>query len=98
MLTCLGETFAGRVGASLLSAIGLPELITITLESHEQMAIDLASDPQKLAVIRRELERNRSTTPLFNTSLYTKHIETAYDAMYERYQAGLSPDQIVVGN
>jgi predicted O-linked N-acetylglucosamine transferase (SPINDLY family) len=62
------------------------------------MAIDLASDPQKLAVIRLELERNRSTTPLFNTSLYTKHIETAYDAMYERYQAGLSPDHIVVGN
>ena len=98
MLTCLGETFAGRVGASLLSAIGLPELITISLESYEQMAIDLASDSQKLAVIRRELERNRSTTPLFNTSLYTKHIETAYDAMYERYQAGLSPDHIVVGN
>jgi predicted O-linked N-acetylglucosamine transferase (SPINDLY family) len=81
-----------------LKAIGLPELITTTLESYEQMAIDLASDPQKLAVIRRELERNRSTTPLFNTSLYTKHIETAYDAMYERYQAGLSPDHIVVGN
>jgi len=98
MLTCLGETFAGRVGASLLKAIGLPELITTTLESYERMAIDLASDPQKLAVIRRELERNRSTTPLFNTSLYAKHIETAYDAMYERYQAGLSPDHIVVGN
>jgi protein O-GlcNAc transferase len=98
MLTCLGETFAGRVGASLLKAIGLPQLITTTLESYERMAIDLASDSQKLAVIRRELARNRPTAPLFDTRLYTKHIETAYDAMYERYQAGLSPDHIVVGN
>jgi protein O-GlcNAc transferase len=96
MLTCLGETFAGRVGASLLKAIGLPELIATTLESYERMAIDLASDSQKLAVIRRELTRNRQTTPLFDTRLYTKQIETAYDAMYERYQAGLSPDHIVV--
>jgi protein O-GlcNAc transferase len=96
MLTCLGETFAGRVGASLLKAIGLPELIATTLESYERMAIDLASDSQKLAVIRRELARNRQTTPLFDTRLYTKQIETAYDAMYERYQAGLSPDHIVV--
>jgi len=98
MLTCLGETFAGRVGASLLKAIGLPELITTTLESYERMAIDLARDSQKLAAIRRELKRNRLTTPLFDTKLYTKHIEQAYEAMYERYQAGLSPDHIVVGN
>ena len=96
MLTCLGETFAGRVGASLLKAIGLPELITNTLESYERMAVDLASDPEKLAAIRRVLAGNRQTTPLFDTGLYTKHIEAAYQAMYERYQAGLSPDHIVV--
>jgi predicted O-linked N-acetylglucosamine transferase (SPINDLY family) len=60
------------------------------------MAIDLASDSQKLAAMRRELARNRQTTPLFDTRLYTKHIEAAYCAMYERYQAGLSPDHIVV--
>jgi protein O-GlcNAc transferase len=96
MLTCLGETFAGRVGASLLKAIGLPALITTTLESYERMAIDLASDSEKLAVIRRALAGNRQTTPLFDTGLYTKHIEAAYQAMYERYQAGLSPDHIVV--
>jgi protein O-GlcNAc transferase len=96
MLTCLGETFAGRVGASLLKAIGLPELVTTTLESYERMAIDLASDSQKLAAIRRELARNRPTAPLFDTELYTRHIERAYDAMYQRCQAGLPPDHIVV--
>ena len=98
VLTCLGETFAGRVGASLLNAIRLPELITTTPEAYEQMAIDLASHPEKMAVIKRKLADNRLTTPLFDTALFTKHIEAAYAAMYERYQAGLAPDHIVVPN
>jgi protein O-GlcNAc transferase len=98
VLTCLGETFAGRVAASLLSAVGLPELITTTPEAYEQIAIDLAARPEELAVIKRKLAENRLTTPLFDTKLFTKHIEVAYTAMYERYQAGLAPDHIVVPN
>jgi predicted O-linked N-acetylglucosamine transferase (SPINDLY family) len=96
VLTCLGETFAGRVAASLLNAIGLPELISATLETYEQMAIDLARHPEKLAVIKRKLAGNRLTTPLFDTKRFTKHIEAAYTAMYERHQAGLPPDHIVI--
>ena len=96
VLTCLGETFAGRVAASLLNAIGLPELITTTPETYEQMAIDLATHPEKLAVIKHKLADNRLTTPLFDTKLFTKHIEAAYTAMYQRHQAGLAPDHIVV--
>jgi protein O-GlcNAc transferase len=96
VLTCMGETFAGRVAASLLNAIGLPELITPTLEAYEQMAIDLARHPKKVTNIKRKLTKNRLTTPLFDTKLVTKHIEAAYTAMYERYQAGLAPDHIVV--
>ena len=98
VLTCLGETFAGRVAASLLNAIGLPELITTTLESYERMAIDLATHPEKLATVKRKLAENRLTTPLFDTKLFTRHIEAAYTAMYERYQAGLPPDHIVIPN
>jgi len=98
VLTCLGATFAGRVSASLLNAIGLPELITTTLEAYEQMAIDLATHPEKLAVIKRKLAENRHTAPLFDTKLFTKHIEAAYTAMYERHQAGLAPDHIVLPN
>ena len=98
VLTCLGETFAGRVAASLLNAIHLPELITTTLEAYEQMAIDLATHPEKLAAIKHKLSENRLTTPLFDTKLFTKHIEAAYTMMYERHQAGLSPDHIVVPN
>ncbi|WP_424599947.1 tetratricopeptide repeat protein [Bradyrhizobium sp.] len=95
VLTCLGETFAGRVAASLLNAIGLRELIT-TPEAYEQIAIDLARYPEKLAVIKRKLAANRLTTPLFDTTLFTGHIEAAYTAMYARHQAGLAPDHIVI--
>jgi predicted O-linked N-acetylglucosamine transferase (SPINDLY family) len=98
VLTCLGETFAGRVAASLLNAIRLPELITTTLEAYEQMAIDLFTHSEKLAGIKNKLAENRLTTPLFDTKLFTKHIEAAYTTMYERYQAGLAPDHIIVPN
>jgi protein O-GlcNAc transferase len=95
VLTCLGETFAGRVAASLLNAVGLPELVT-TRDAYEQTAIDLARYPEKLTAIKARLAANRLTTPLFDTTLFTGHIEAAYIAMYERHQAGLAPDHIVV--
>ena len=98
VLTCIGETFAGRVAASLLNAIGLPELVTTTLEDYERLAIDLATHPEKLAIIISKLAENRLTTPLFNTKLFTKHIEVAYTVMYERHQAGLAPDHIIIQN
>jgi predicted O-linked N-acetylglucosamine transferase (SPINDLY family) len=98
VLTRIGETFAGRVAASLLNAIGLPELITTTPQAYETLAIELASNPEKLAAIKHKLADNRLTTPLFDTQLFTKHIEGAYTAMYERYQAGLAPDHIIVSN
>ena len=56
MLTCVGETFAGRVAASLLNAIELPELITTTQEQYEALAVELATNPQRLDQIRQKLE------------------------------------------
>jgi protein O-GlcNAc transferase len=84
------------VAASLLNAIGLPELITTTLEAYKQTAVDLASQPDKLAVVRDKLAENCQTKPLFDTTLFTKHIEAAYTAMIERHRAGLPPDHIYV--
>jgi predicted O-linked N-acetylglucosamine transferase (SPINDLY family) len=98
LLTCSGETYTARMAGSLLNAIGLPELITTTLDAYEQMAVDLATHPEKLAAIRHKLAENRLIMPLFDTQLFTNHIEAAYSAMYERYQAGLPPDDIVVPN
>ena len=96
VLTRLGETFAGRVAGSLLNAVGLPELVTPTSEIYERTAIDLAKEPAKLAAIKQKLAGDRRSLPLFNTELFTRHIEAAYVAMVQRHHAGLAPDHIVV--
>ena len=96
VLTCLGNAFAGRVAASLLNAIHMPELVTTSPEAYEALAIELASNPGTLAEIRRKLARNRLTTPLFDTPLFARHIDTAYRTMYERHQAGLPAEHIHV--
>lgn len=96
LLTQIGEAFPSRVAASGLNAIGLPELITSTRQAYEDLAIELATHPEKLADLKRKLAENRLTMPLFDMPLYAKHLEAAYAAMYERYQAGLPPDHIHV--
>ncbi len=88
VLTCLGEGFAGRVGASLLEAIGLPELITRSLEEYEALALRLAQDPILLASLKTKLARNCDTHPLFDTERSTRHIEAAFKMMWEKYQRG----------
>jgi predicted O-linked N-acetylglucosamine transferase (SPINDLY family) len=97
VLTQIGQTFAGRVAASLLTAVGMPELITSSRDAYEALAVELATSPGKLAAIKGKLGRNRLTTPLFDTRSFTGYIEAAYTTMYERYRAGLPPDHIHVG-
>jgi protein O-GlcNAc transferase len=96
VLSILGETFAGRVAASLLNAVGLPELVADTLETYQAMAVDLATHPDKLAAIKARLADNRLTTPLFDTKRFTRRIEAAYADMYGRYRAGLGPEDIAI--
>jgi predicted O-linked N-acetylglucosamine transferase (SPINDLY family) len=96
VLTLMGGSFVSRMAASLLNAIGLPELITSTQEEYEVLAIELATNPHKLADIKLKLAKNRLTTPLFDTPLFTKNLEVAYSKMYERYQDDLQPDHITI--
>lgn len=98
LLTCVGGAFSGKVAASLLNAIQLPELITTTLEDYERLAIELAVQPEKLSAVKDKLAGNRLTTSLFDTPLFTRHLETAYSVMYERYRAGLAPDHIRISD
>ncbi len=98
VLTLIGNSFASRVAASLLNAIGLPELITSTQEEYEALAIELANSSQRLADLKKKLANNRLTTPLFNTPLFTKNLEAAYIQMYQRYRAGLEPDHILINS
>ncbi|HEX5209589.1 MAG TPA: tetratricopeptide repeat protein [Steroidobacteraceae bacterium] len=94
VLTCTGESFASRVGASLLQAVGLPELIASTPEQYEGLAVELASNPKLMADIRAKLAGDLRTTRLFNTAAFARHLETAYERMYERHHAGLAPEHI----
>ena len=88
--------FRGRVAASLLRAIGLPELITTSLEEYEALALKLAREPALLALIKAKLAHNRDTYPLFDTARFTRHIEAAYTRMWERQQSGEAPEGFAV--
>jgi predicted O-linked N-acetylglucosamine transferase (SPINDLY family) len=91
LLTCRGNSFPGRVAASLLHAIGLPELVTASLEDYQALALRLAGDPGLLAAIRQKLADNRLSTALFDTDRFRRHIESAYTGMWEIAERGESP-------
>ena len=96
VLTQAGETFAGRVALSLLTALDLPELITRTADEYESVALDLAANPGKLAALKSKLAQNKSTSPLFETEHTTRNIESAFEAMHKRHRDGLLPDHIEI--
>jgi predicted O-linked N-acetylglucosamine transferase (SPINDLY family) len=81
VLTQIGEVFAGRVGASLLTAAGLPELIANTPQEYEAAALALACDPVRLKLLREKLAANRATSPLFDMAKFTRGLEAAYETM-----------------
>jgi predicted O-linked N-acetylglucosamine transferase (SPINDLY family) len=91
LVTCRGNSFAGRVASSLLNAMGLAELITISLEDYEALALKLAHDPALLGEVKAKLARNRNSFPLFDTPRFARHIEEAYRVMWERNTRALPP-------
>jgi predicted O-linked N-acetylglucosamine transferase (SPINDLY family) len=91
VLTCSGNTFAGRMAASLLRAVGLDELVTHNLDDYQATALHLAHNPGETAALRGKLAANRETCPLFDTARCTRHIEAAYVEMWRRFDAGLPP-------
>jgi protein O-GlcNAc transferase len=94
--TCWGSTFAGRVAGSVLNSIGLPELITDNLEDYEALALSLARDRSKLAAVKAKLARNIETFPLFDTKRLCRHVESAYQTMWERHLRGEPPASFAV--
>jgi len=96
VLTCIGSSFASRMAASVINAVNLPELITTSQEQYESLAVELATNPEKLKIIKDKLVDNLPTAPLYDTPLFARHLESAYLAMYDRYQHGLDPDHIYV--
>jgi len=96
VLTLPGATFAGRVAASLLHAAGLPEMIADTIENYEALALELAQSPSELEHLKARLKRGRALQPLFDTARFTRHLESAYTTMWERYQRGEPPAHFAV--
>ena len=96
VLTKLGRGYTARMAGSLLTSIGLPELATHSEEDYESLALALATNPERLAQIRRTLADNRLSTPLFDTALFTKHLENGFEQVYQRYYDGKPPDDIFV--
>jgi len=91
LVTCRGTTFAGRVAASLLQAVGLPELVTESLTDYEQLALRLAREPDRLRALRDRLAESRRAAALFDSQRFRRHIEAAYTTMWEIWQRGESP-------
>ena len=96
LLTCRGNAFAGRVAASLLEAAGLPELVTTSLEQYEALALRLATDATLLDQFRRRLTNGATTSRLFDSDRFRRHIEAAYLRMWERWQRGEKPQSFGV--
>jgi predicted O-linked N-acetylglucosamine transferase (SPINDLY family) len=96
VLTCAGPTFAGRVAGSLLHAVGLPELVTASLEEYQALALKLARGDRLLGELRARLQRNRASAPLFDTDRFRRHIESAYRTMWEIWQRGDKPRAFAV--
>ncbi len=96
VLTLSGRTFASRVAGSLLRTLGLPELITTSLEDYEQAALRLARDRKQLGDLRSRLKANRKTSGLFDGGRFARDLEKAYAAMWDDYASGREPQAFQV--
>ena len=96
VLTFMGQSFASRVAASLLHALDLPELVCADVPSYRRRAIELARQPKARQDLREKLARQRVQGALFDTPRLTRHLETLYDQMVARWEAGLAPDHLRV--
>jgi predicted O-linked N-acetylglucosamine transferase (SPINDLY family) len=96
VLTQAGKSFAGRVAASLLKAVDMPELIATNLDEYVALAIQLAQQPERMAALRAKLIANSTTTRLFDTPAFTRSLESAFQQMHQAALAGQPPRDIHV--
>lgn len=96
VLTCPVATFTGRVAASLLHAVGLPELVAESPADYVSIAVGLALDPARMQALRSRLEQNLPGCALFDTPRFVGHLEDAYLQMLDRFDNGLAPEHLAV--
>ncbi len=97
LVTRVGCGFAGRMAASVLTACGLPELISETATEYQALALRLATEPSELARIRAVLRDAGRASPLFDAARCTRHLEAAYTEMWRRHCAGQAPASFAAG-
>jgi predicted O-linked N-acetylglucosamine transferase (SPINDLY family) len=96
LVALMGETFAARVSASVLTAAGLPELITRSFDDYQRLALRLAGDREELARLKQRVQDQRRSAALFDTARFTRNLEKAFIAIWERHKSGLPPDHVTV--
>ena len=94
VVTIKGHHFASRMSASILTAVGLPELITHDLKQYEDLSIALATHPDQLDAFRLKLENNKPTYPLFDTRDFVHNLESTFEQMWATYLSGEKPQHI----
>jgi protein O-GlcNAc transferase len=96
VLTVIGKTFVGRMAASMLHAVGLPELVTESLADYEALALKIAREPAFCAALKDKLAHNLETCPFFDTERFARNIEAAYRTMWQAYRKARPPAQFTV--
>jgi predicted O-linked N-acetylglucosamine transferase (SPINDLY family) len=96
LVALMGDTFASRVSASVLTAGGLADLITSSLDDYHRLALRLATDRADLAALKARVAEARHSAPLFDTAGFTRKLEAAFTAIWERHQAGARPDHVSI--
>ena len=96
LVTCSGEAFAARMAGSLLRAVGLPELAASSLEEYERIALALAQDRAAVEVLKAKLAQSLAGSALFDAARFRRHLEAAYQTMWQRQQAGAPPASFAV--
>jgi protein O-GlcNAc transferase len=95
-VTCKGNAFAARIGASLITAAGHYDLIAADLAGYEAQALQLAAEPEWLAARKRRLEEERAAAPLFDIDRFRRHVEAAYAKMYALLHSSTPPQSFAV--
>ncbi|MBF0096687.1 MAG: tetratricopeptide repeat protein [Magnetococcales bacterium] len=96
MITCAGKTFVSRQAGSLLIHVGLGELVTHSLAEYEALALQLAHQPERLAALRQRLQAHLASAPLFDSPRFTRHLEQAYQLLWQRFSSGAAADHLTV--
>ena len=91
-----GQTFSARVSESLLTTLGLPDLVMRTLPQYQARAIELAKHPEQRAALRKRLEQGKQDSALYRPAQIARWLEQGLQIAHARYTQGLKPDHIMV--